>query len=254
MAKKRSRNKKNNFKKTTEYNAIPSIISNNVYNNENLSSGAKILWGMINFLSRPEDLIYHDPKPVYASNRYFYTQLGRNSKYSNRAIQGYIKDLKDEDLVEVTFVKGIRYILPKSVTRHDSHIACYIPGEVVKDSRLSVSRKLTYGLLNWKSGNINRYYNTTVEDLAEETNRHRSTIYRHLEQLKKLKYLTTSRDGRTLSIYCDNSFQDTLEAKRIEKSGEEQKFIEERNEQMTNAPPSHPEMLKWVYNFVNARR
>lgn len=241
-------------KRKTKYNAIPSIISHRIYEADYLSSGAKLFWGMLNFLSRPEDLIYDDHKAVYASNFYFYTQMGRSSKYSARAIQGYISELKEHDHVEVWFEKGIRYILPKSVTRFDSHVAAFIPPEVVKDINLSASRKLTYGYINWKSANVNGYYNTTVEEIAEEANRHRSTIYRHINDFEKLRLITVGRDGRTLDIYCHNSYQESYEASQKKKDEEHlkrQQLIED--EYLNKSPPESsisPEATDYLRKLI----
>lgn len=229
---------KKGFKKEPKIeSAIPSIISKRVYEHEELSSGAKVFWGMLNFLARPKN-IEDEAKPVFATNGYFHRSMGRNSKYAVRAIQGYVKELVDHEFIMVYFNRGLRYIQVKSVTRGNDNIASYISGEVVKDSRLSSSKKLTLGHLSWKSTNKNGYYNITVSEFAEESERHKSTIYRHLEEFQKLKYITIDKNGSSLDIYCHTTLQGSYEAKKRIKELEKQALIDKNLETFdSNAPP-----------------
>ncbi len=230
---------KKRFKKETKKteSAIPSIISKRVYEHEKLSSGAKVFWGMLNYFARPKN-IADEANPVFATNGYFHRAMGRNSKYAARAIQGYIKELVDHEFITVYFNRGLRYIQVKSVTRGNDNIASYISGEVVKDSRLSSSKKLTLGHLSWKSLNKNGYYNITASEFAEETDRHKSTIYRHLKEFQKLKYITIDKNGSSLDIYVHTTLQSSHEAKKRIRELEKQ-AIRDKNLELfdSNAPP-----------------
>lgn len=246
MAKKRS------YRRNKKQNAIPSIIPEMIYYNEKISSGAKVFYGMLVFLARPKDYYYNDPKPVYASNKYFYTQMGRNSKYSARAIQYYISELYEQKLIGLEHDGFKREIIPYFLPISDQDIVAFIPPEVVKDNSYSSSKKLTYGLMNYKSGNVNGYYHTNVNELSRLTYRSRATIYRHLSSFRTAKLIRTVSKNGMITIYCMNSYQNSYQIQLRKRQEEEDKIIKENMRVFnSNAPPTDSRTLKWAENFIN---
>lgn len=248
------------FEQKKEYNAIPSIIPKSIFYHDKISTGAKVFYGMLYFLARNKHEHYSNHvDPVYAKNNYFCVQLGRTSKHAVRSIQKYISELYTQKLINVEFVNGHRQLTPYFLIRSDSDIASYIPPEVVKNNDLSSSEKLSLGFLNWKTGNENGYYNTTVTEIAEKIERSRATVYRHLRSFRRGKLITTKRDGLSINIFCFNSYQEAYKAeqKRIKESEvKRKKEVDEYFERM-NAPPKNPEQAakreaasQFMHNFL----
>lgn len=210
------RKRNNKVRKNKDYNAIPSIIPDIVFYDDNLSSGAKVFYGMVVFL-------YRDSLRCNASTYYFYTQLGRTAKYAARSIQLYISELYEKKFISVKVKDGARYITPVFLPENDSDIASYIPPEVVKDSDLSSSDKLTYGLLNYRSANENGYYETSITDIAIQINKSKATVYRHLKTIRRLQYAATVKTETGTQIYSYNSYQDTFKKKQATKLKKSQK-------------------------------
>lgn len=198
----KSSNSKRKFNK--EINAIPSIIPDVVFYDNSLSSGAKVFYGLVVFL-------YRDSLKCNASTWYFSKQMGR----STRAIQLYIAELYDKRFITYKIENGSRFITPIFMPDKDTEIASYIPPEVVKDGSLSSSFKMRYGLLSYKSANVNGFYEVeNVSDLAKEANCSASTIYRDLKIARKELLATTEYTEISLTIKTFNSYQDTFKKKQ----------------------------------------
>lgn len=249
MSQKRSYKKKTESWRT-DYNAIPSIIPTKIYEKTDLSAGAKVFYGMLVFLARDVKEPWMDPKPVYATNYYFHFSMGRNSKYAARSIQLYIKELLDSEEIEVEFKDGHRYITPKIIPIDNTQVAAYIAPEILRDSKTSLTYKLTFGFLSWKSGNKNEYYATSVKGIADSINKSKATAYRHLKELTKLKHIKIVKNGRRFEIYCLSSRDEVVKANREFLEAEERRIIEENIKTLENAPPMSLEAEEWLNSFI----
>lgn len=220
-----------------EIKAIPSIIPDVVFYENSLSSGAKVFYGLVVFL-------YRDSLKCSASTWYFSKQMGR----STRAIQLYIAELYNKRFITYNIVDGARYITPIFVPDKDTEIASYIPPEVVKDSSLSSSFKIRYGLISYKSANVNGFYEVeNVAALANEANCSISTIYRDLKIARKELLATTEYTEISLTIKTFNSYQDTIKKKQTDlktKSGQDPpKTIKQPEVELTDSQITYLQQL-----------
>lgn len=177
--------------------SIPSIIPQSIFNNDKLSSGAKVMYGVLNFLSRKNGF-------SFAGTRYLARQLNR----STRSIQYYIAELYDHNLIAMDIIDGVRHLTPVTITSEaSSEVASFIPPEVVKNKKISMGAKITYGYLSYKSNNINGYYAyQDKQQLKNELYVSESTVYRHLRVFKDLKIVRYQADNKYTRIYTKNSF------------------------------------------------
>lgn len=195
-----------NKKKPKKVNPIPSIIPAAIFNNENLSDGAKVFYGVVVFLARETGV-------AFAGTRYLSTQLGR----STRSIQYYISELYEKNIIDVEIKDGKRNIYPSIIPLNSSDVASFIPPEIVKRKDVSAAVKLTYGLIQFKSANVNQYFAVKgIDELTELTNKSRSTMYRHLKIYKRLKLVRWEKIDTYTRLFTFNSYQDVIKYKNNE--------------------------------------
>jgi|LSQX01.3.fsa_nt_gb DNA-binding transcriptional ArsR family regulator len=190
---------KNNITKK-ELAMIPSIIPTKIFENQELSDGAKVFYGALIFLARPNGY-------AFAGTRTLATYLGR----SPRSILYYIAELKNKNLIDVVFENKKRLIYPVIPALTNIDVAVFVPPEILCQSKLSSGLKLSYGAIQYRSANQNGYYAyQSVDELADMTGKSRSTIYRHLKIYKKLKLARFEKDNDYTRIYTFNTYQDNI--------------------------------------------
>lgn len=192
--------------KNKKFNAIPSVIPLTIFDDEELSTGAKVFYGMLVFMSR-------QMTEIKASTYYFKTQMARSS----RSITNYIKELAANKYVRSSVFKGVRYLYPAITENENTVIAAFIPPEVVKHPKLSSSEKLTFGFLNYKSSNVNEYFESSISELTFFINKSRSTVYRHLKVLRRYQLASTTTISSMIKIKCHSSYQVAWKRNSIER-------------------------------------
>lgn len=192
---------KNQFQR--KHKAIASIIPDIIFYDTSLSSGAKVFYGMLVNLNQTMT-------EIKASTFYLKNQMSRSS----RSITGYIKELDDAKYISVSYRNKVRILRPLYTHQNDLEIAAFIPPEVVRCDKESSSAKLTYGYMNYSSGNSNCYFESTITEIAFYVKKSRSTIYRHLARFRRLQLLVTNTQGNRVTIRCFNSYQRTYKVNR----------------------------------------
>lgn len=192
--------------KNKKFKAIPSIIPSTIFECEQISTGAKVFYGMLVFMSR-------QMTEIKASTYYFKTQMSRSS----RSITNYIKELAVNKYLRCSVSKGVRYLIPAITENENTVISSYIPPEVVKNGKLSSSEKLTFGFLSYKAANVNDYFETSVSELTVFVNKSRSTIYRHLKALRKYQFASTTTCGNMIKIKCSSSYSTAWKNRDVER-------------------------------------
>lgn len=185
--------------KNKKFKAIPSIIPEVIFDDPVLSTGSKIFYGMLVFMSR-------QMTEIKASTYYFKTQMSRSS----RSITNYINELVANKYLRKSVFKGVRYLIPAITENENTIISSFIPPEVVKNGKLSSSEKITFGLLSYKAANSNNHFETSVAELTQFMKKSRSTIYRHLSVLRKYQFAATQKSGNMMRIRCYSTYQKAM--------------------------------------------
>lgn len=171
------------------------------------------------------------------------SDLSRKINVSKRVLQYTVNrlatlvdrnaDFTDGPLITIEQDKKSRYRIIY-VNNYDKDAYCLIPGEIVADQFLSIQSKIFYGQAFVTRPGF-RY--ERIWDIAEHTNYHRASVYRHIQILIKTGYLMrdTSVDG--YRFIARDSYSKQLEIRRNE-SKEKVWFVGERaNQKIENAPP-----------------
>lgn len=221
MAKAKPTKRKNN---KTDASEIASKVHEKIFWSTTISSGAKILYGMIYYL-------YTLPSGFCnAGTGYLAMQMGR----TKRSVQLYIKELLENKYIKVRIEKGTRYITPlilEDPEKNGRDIVSFIPGEILRhkkivklsdggskviyDNAYSSEFKLRYGYISYKTANKNGYYEVqSIAALANELNVSTSTIYRDLKIALRNNRASYKRTDYTVQIKTFNSYQDNFKKKK----------------------------------------
>lgn len=160
--------------------------------------------------------------------QYTVTRLATTVKLSN--------DFKQRPLVYLSYdAKKRRRVITLDNVDADAYVL--IPHDVMKDASLSIPTKMFYGrAFVTRPG----FVYERILDIADYTDYHKSSVYRHIHELTNAGYLKRDISADGYKFIAKDSYSESLQLKQKKTKDKVYYTGERANDKLSRAPPTKP--------------
>lgn len=212
-------------------------IPKSIYFNETLNDTEKYVYGALLSIHK---LFWNRGIPVNTA------RLSKQINVSQRLIQMYIKSLKSKGLLQTETMNGSRRIFLFNL---DDDAYVLIPDEMVKDTRLSVPYKVSYGLA---FVTMDGYTYSNFSELKNKLQLSASSVYRHLHILSSIGYIKRDISASGYRFLAMDHYSTSHREKKLLKPEVKiYKTGERASERTQKAPPrSYPDDVDMILDKI----